>query len=187
MRLFFPIFISCWLSNLSFAAPFPASSTSELTSPKKGNFLKKHGFVLKTEGTQWILSTEPEDSVFESYTYRLKKTAKDTASTQSLLSVRIDNLEKNSNLESYAKKWMKEYPQFGYEILGTRQMKFGGGTGLLVDLIQKNKSQQVRQLILSQNKNVAILTCTDEIKSFKKTLTDCNDILNSFRWNSSKD
>ncbi len=165
------------------AAPFPVTSSSILTDPQHGLFLQKHGFTLKTANTQWALSSEPGESVFESYQYRLNKAG---SSSKALLSLRMDQLEKNANLEVYAKKWMKEYPQFGYEVLGTRQLNFGGGQGLLVDLIQKNKNQQVRQLILGKDKKVAILTCTDDEKSFKKTLTDCNDILNTFKWNNSK-
>lgn len=180
-----PFFLAAILlvQTFAWAAPFPVSSSSILTDPQKGLFLQRHGFNLNTKGTKWTLSSEPGESAFESYQYRLNKAG---SSEKALLSLRMDQLEKSSTLEAYAKKWMKEYPQFGYEVLGTRQLKFGGGQGLLVDLVQKNKGQQVRQLILGNGKKIAILTCTDDQKSFKSTLTDCNDILNTFKWVSPK-
>ena len=165
--------------SLSLAAPFPVSSSSVLTDPQWGNFYRKNGFSLKTESTAWVLSSEASPGIFETYRYHLKETFSEQAS----MSLRVDQIKSQQSLETYAKKWMKEYPQFGFEILGTKSLKMGGGQALLVDLYQKNKNQQLRQLILKKSNQVVIMTCVDNYSSFKKTLPQCNLLMNNFQWN----
>lgn len=168
------------LNSIALAAPFPVSSSSVLTDPQWGNFYLKNGFTLKTASTSWVLSQDEAKGVFDTFRYHLKDS---NLSKEASLSVRIDQIKGNQNLESYAKKWMKEYPQFGFEILGTKSLSMGGGQALLVDLYQKNKNQQLRQLILKKEGRVVIMTCVDLYTSFKKTLPQCNQLMNNFQWN----
>ncbi len=167
------------LSPLALGAPFPVTSSSVLTDPSFGLFFRPHGFSLKSTGTDWILEPESSKSLFQSYKYKAKEKS---FSDQAQLSLRIDQISSQQNLENYAKKWMREYPQFGFEILGTRPLKMGGGNALLVDLYQKNKSQQLRQLIMQKGSKVVIMTCSDQISNFKKTLVQCNQLMNNFNW-----
>ena len=98
------------------------------------------------------------------------------------LTVRKDELGQQKNLEVYAKKWMREYPQYGFEILTTKNMHLGGGDALLIDLVHRAKSQQIRQLVLHKNKKIVILTCLDEISKFRSTVSECNQMMTSFSW-----
>ncbi len=177
MKCFALLFL--FFSSQVLAAPFPVTSSSILTDPSFGLFYRGHGFSLKTVGTDWVLAPDENLSSPMSYKYISKSKS---LSKSAELSLKMDQVSSKQNLDSYAKKWMKEYPQFGFEILGTKPLKMGGSNALLVDLYQKNKNQQVRQLIFHKGSKIVILTCTDERASFKKTLTQCNQMMSNFNW-----
>lgn len=177
MKLLILFIISLNLQAL--AAPFPVTSSSILTDPSFGLFFTPHGFSIKSSGTDWTLNPESNKSIFQSYKYKPKE---NSFSKIAELTIRIDQISNHQTLELYAKKWMREYPQFGFEILGTKTLKMGGGNALLVDLYQRGKNQQLRQLILQKNSKVVIMTCSDQLDNFKKTLTQCNQLMNSFNW-----
>lgn len=160
------------------AAPHPATSTSVLTNPQQGFYFQSQGFNLRTSGTDWLPTPQNQDSLFESARFTPKGSLDSTAS----LSVRTDTLSKQSNLESYAKKWMRDYPSYGFEVLGAKSFAVSGSPGLVVDMVQRNKSKQLRQVILQQGQQVAILTCLDNQASFQKTLTSCNQLVKNFEW-----
>ncbi len=160
----------------SWSAPFPVSGTSLMTDPEEGRFLEPHGFRLKTTNLKWTPVPDEKTSIFQ--TFRFAPVNNQTAQ----LTVRKDELGQQKNLEVYAKKWMREYPQYGFEILTTKNMQLGGGDALLIDLVHRAKSQQIRQLVLHKNKKVVILTCLDEISKFRSTVSECNQMMTSFSW-----
>lgn len=165
-----------FLGSLAFSAPFPVSSTSLITNPDEGKFFAAHGFTFNTSKLNWTIIPDTKTSIFETF----KFTSKDNNSAQ--LTLRKDDLGQHKNLEQYAKKWMKEYPQYGFEILATKNMILGGGDALLVDFIHRAKGQQIRQLVLHKNKKVVIMTCLDDVQKFRKTVTECNQMMTSFSW-----
>ncbi|MBK9324141.1 MAG: hypothetical protein IPM97_14545 [Bdellovibrionaceae bacterium] len=166
--------------NLAFAAPHPATSTSLLMDPQYGHFFQNQGFQLKTAGTDWLPTPQNEDSLFDSIRFTPKGKVNSTAS----ISVRTDTLTKQNNLETYAKKWMRDYPSYGFEVLGAKSFTLSGGPGLVVDMVQKNRDQQIRQVILQKDRKVAILTCLDSRRDFQKTLVACNQLVKNFQWDS---
>lgn len=173
------VFAILFVGFHALAAPFPVSSSSVLTDPAFGLFYRGHGFSLKTVGTDWALA--PDENITSPMGYKYTSKGK-SLSKKAQLSLKLDQISPKQNLDTYAKKWMKEYPQFGFEILGTKPLKMGGGQALLVDLYQKNKNQQVRQLILHKGSKIVIMTCADERESFKKTLVQCNQMMSNFTW-----
>jgi hypothetical protein len=166
------------ISNVAVAAPHPATSTSVLTNPQQGLYFQSQGFNLRTLGTDWLPTPQNKDSMFESVRFTPKGTMESTAS----LSVRTDVLSKQSNLENYAKKWMRDYPSYGFEVLGAKSFAVAGGPGLVVDMVQRSKSKQIRQVILQRGQHVAILTCLDNQSTFQKTLISCNQLVKNFEW-----
>jgi hypothetical protein len=161
------------------AAPHPATSTSLLTDPQQGHYFQSQGFNLKTLGTDWLPTPQNKDSLFESVRFTPKGSIESSAS----LSVRTDTLVKQTSLEIYAKKWMRDYPSYGFEVLGAKSFTVAGSPGLVVDMVQKNKNKQIRQVILQKGQRVAILTCLDDQTSFQKTLLSCNQLVKNFEWN----
>lgn len=167
------------IANVAVAAPHPATSSSVLTDPQQGHYFQSQGFNLRTLGTDWLPTPQNKDSLFDSVRFTPKGVIESTAS----LSVRTDVLSKQGTLESYAKKWMRDYPSYGFEVLGAKSFAVSGSPGLVVDMVQRSKNKQIRQVILQKGQHVAILTCLDNQSSFQKTLASCNQLVKNFEWN----
>lgn len=135
---------------------------------------------MRTAGTDWLPTPQGNDGVFEA----VRLTPKGILQSEASMSVRTDTLSKQSSLESYAKKWMRDYPSYGFEVLGAKSFTMAGGPGLVVDMVQKSKNKQIRQVILQKGLRVAILTCLDQQSNFQKTLAACNQLVKNFEWNS---
>lgn len=171
--------IATFMTLSAGAAPYPATSSSILTTPERGLAFMQKGFSVKTAGTDWI-PVNPDksgDSILDT----IRFTPKDAAQTGSL-SVRTDKILASASLELYAKKFMRDYPNYGFDVLSSKPVKLNETSGLLVDMVSRSKNKQLRQLILKQNNQVAILTCMDDKEKFSKTLSGCNQIMKSFEW-----
>lgn len=161
------------------AAPFPATSSSVLTDPAKGVFFHGFGFRLKIAGTEWVPVPSTGDSIFETLRFEPKN---GLAAEGASLSIRMDRLKEVTPLETYARKWMRDYPSYGFEVLGAKSFQLSGGRGLVVDMLQRNKKRQLRQVILQKDLQIAVLTCFDQKEHFQETLLTCNQIIRSFEW-----
>ncbi|WP_413558792.1 hypothetical protein [Bdellovibrio sp. HCB209] len=175
MRTLIALFISSPL--LAFAAPYPATSTSALTAPEKGLYFMHKGFTLKTEGSTWTTVATSEDSLLDTIRFADKNNP-DAAS----LSVRTDRVAKNASLDLYTRKWMRDYPSYGFEVLATKQFNLNGNQALIVDMLSRAKNKQIRQVVLKNDDKVAIMTCLDSKDTFSKSLQQCNQIIKTFSW-----
>jgi hypothetical protein len=175
-QLFLFVFL---LGTSTLAAPLPGSSTSELVSPKLGLYRSPAGFQLTAGITDWAPSIPPQNNKFIETVY---KPTKLSADKQGTLTVRVDSLKKDFAVDNYMKKWTKEYPRFGFDVLGSKPFKISGNQGQVVDLINRVKNRQLRQVVFVKDKKAVILTCRDQIGDFKDTLKSCNEIIKSFAW-----
>lgn len=162
---------------LSFAAPFPATSTSALTAPEKGLYFLHKGFTLKTEGTSWVPVPGAEQSLLDTVRFSEKGTK-----TSGTLSVRTDKISKTASLELYTRKWMRDYPSYGFEVVSAKNFNLNGNPALVVDMLSRSKKKQLRQVIVKKDERVAILTCLDDQEKFSQSLQHCNQIVKSFNW-----
>lgn len=167
-----------FISSLLKAAPYPATSTSILTDPEKGYSFLSFGFKISTAQTSWKPQYEESTGIFPEIRFEPKA----AINTKATMALRMDELSDNTNLTTYARKWMREYPQYGLEVLGTKSLKLGGGNSLIIDLFQKTKGKQLRQVVFQKNKKLVILTCQDQQTQFNNTLNSCNQIIRSFEW-----
>lgn len=181
MKTFIGSLIFVFSSVAALASPHPATGSSLVTNAEEGHYFESQGFRLRTAGTNWLPTPQDKDAVFES----VRMTPKGQLDAQSSFSVRTDSLSKQTTLESYAKKWMRDYPSYGFEVLGAKSFSMAGGPGLVVDMVQKNKAKQIRQVILQRGQRVAILTCLDAQATFQKTLVSCNQLVKNFEWTAS--
>lgn len=161
------------------AAPYPATSSSALTNPDKGLYFLHKGFTLKTEGTNWV-PTANSESLLDT----IRFSSKEKNSKEGSLSIRTDKVPKTASLDLYARKWMRDYPNYGFEVLSAKNFNLNGSQALVVDMLSRAKNKQIRQLILKNEDRVAILTCVDNKETFAKSLENCNRIMKSFTWNS---
>ena len=175
--------IACALSwpFTSAAAPIPATSTSKLIEPHLGLFRSPLGFELNAGDSGWVHAEAPSDSKFVQTVYRAPK-PRPGAKAPASLTVRIDSLEKPLPIQSYIKRWHKEYPKYGFDVLGAKPFVQKGMQGYVLDLLNRDSQKQIRQVVFMRNTNAVIMTCRDDAKAFKGTLKSCNQIIRSFAW-----
>ncbi len=170
------LFLNCLVSLKAYAAPYPGMGSSLLVAPERGLFWQRKGFALRTANSGWELAAPQNEA---SAALRYVKPGSSTAS----LAVQLETLKADLSLENYAKRWIRDYSSYGFEILGTQTFLQNGSKGLVVDLFHKKSDQQLRQILFLKNKNIVILTCKDERKKFTQTLQGCNQISKTFEWN----
>ncbi len=190
----FTLFALLTLLNLFasrlFAAPFPGMGSSILVSPEIGAFLTIRGYSLSTQGTDWVPTSRDESTIIDesnlqalrfrlsSHSSSLSVSEKESAT----LGLSLDEMATPLRLDQYAKRWIREYGQFGFEILGSQSLLLGGQESLVLDLFHKVKNQQLRQVLIKNQKKVAVFTCRDQKENFSTTLPICNRVIKSFRW-----
>lgn len=158
------------------AAPHPATSSSALTDPAKGLYFLHKGFTLKTEGTDWVPVASSEQSILDTVRFGARNKSKGT------LSIRTDKVGKTASLELYTRKWMRDYPNYGFEVISAKNFNLNGSPALVVDMLSRSKNKQIRQVVLKYEDRVAIMTCLDDKDSFSESLKNCNQIMKSFSW-----
>ncbi|QDK39146.1 hypothetical protein [Bdellovibrio sp. NC01] len=161
---------------LSFAAPHPATSSSAFTAPENGLYFLHKGFTLKTDGSQWKPVADTSTTVLDTVRFAAKEDA------TGYLTVRTDKVAKSASLELYTRRWMRDYPNYGFEILATKNFSLNGQPALIVDLASRSKGKQIRQVVLKNEDKVAIMTCMDNKESFGQSVQQCNQIIKTFRW-----
>jgi len=179
VNLFVSILIVLWNGAL-FAAPHPATSSSAFIDSENGTFRSQFGFTISAGKTNWIHSKVSPTTPQIVTSYRAPLTQH---GVQARLTVRVDKLKKRTSLKKYVKRWKKEYPRFGFNILNAKKVKVAGKRGFLLDLLNKEGQKQLRQVVFLKHKTAVILTCRDHPDSFRKTVNHCNNIMRSFHWN----
>lgn len=162
--------------QICLAAPHPATSSSALTNPEKGLYFLHKGFTLKTEGTTWIPVASSEKSILDTVRFASKENGSGT------LSIRTDKVAKSASLDLYTRKWMRDYPNYGFEVISAKKFELNGSPALVVDMLSRAKNKQIRQVILKKEDRVAIMTCLDNKATFSQSLQNCNQIMKSFAW-----
>ncbi len=169
------LFSNLLIAPMIYGAPYPATGSSLLVAPEKGLFWSRYGFQLKTGQTGWLLgSPSQDDDSFVRY-------VRPNSSTGSL-AIRMETLRTEMTLENYTKKWIRDYSNYGFDVLGSQTFALNGSKALVVDLFHKKSEQQMRQVLFLKNKKVVTLTCRDQQKTFEQTLIGCNQISKSFEW-----
>jgi hypothetical protein len=187
------------------AAPIPATSTSKLVSPQLGLYRSPMGFQITAGGSGWVHAEPPKGNKFIATLYKAPTAAEpgsvadqmrnDLASNGSVtasipkktvtaasLTVRVDELQKDIPLDKYIQKWMKEYPRYGFDVLGSKPFVQNKQRGYVLDLVNREQGKQLRQVVFVKQKKAVILTCRDRIDSFQTNLKGCNQIIRSFEW-----
>ncbi len=178
-KLSFILLFSSLISINCLSAPLPGSTTSALVKPQLGIYKSKHGFQFLTEIAGWKKLNAPKTAQNIETVYGALQTQNNVRPT---LSVRVDDINSKMALKNYVSLWQKEYPKFGFKVLGSKEFNINSNKGYVVDLLNKSKNRQLRQVIFKNGSKTAILTCRDHIKTFKKSLKNCNKIIKSFNW-----
>lgn len=167
-------------TGAALAAPHPATGSSLLTDPAKGLFAHGFGFRLHDLADTWIPVPVLTESPLESLRFEPKLAQGEKS--DAAISIHFEKMDRKQSLESYARKWIREYPNYGFEMLGTKGVLIRGQKALLVDLTQNNKNRQIRQTVLQDQDRVMIVTCLDRKDQFQQTLSACNRLLRGLEW-----
>jgi hypothetical protein len=101
---------------------------------------------------------------------------------QPTISIRKDiRAQGFKSVERYARRWLKSFPQFGYDVFHKKRYQHRGQESYIIDALDTHRRVQIRQILFLQNPNALILTCTDKSDSFEKTLRVCNEVIASWR------
>lgn len=164
----------------SLAAPIPGTSSSQLVAPKLGIYKSRFGFEILADNTNWIQTNPPRRSKFIETVYRSPIMKNNTRAT---LTVRVDKMKNQTDIRKYVKRWIKEYPKYGYDVLGSKAFSAAGKKGYVIDLMNNRKKRQLRQVIYLNKKTAVLMTCRDHTASFNDSLKECNNIVKNFKWN----
>lgn len=179
-HLISPILFALMFNPLAKAAPMPGASGSQMVAPKLGIFKSKYGFEILAKETSWVQTEAPKKSRFIETVYRSPISQNDVRAT---LTVRVDNMAEKTDIKNYVKRWIKEYPKYGYDVLGSKAFNTDGKQGYVIDLMNPRKKRQLRQVIYLNKKTAVLLTCRDHSVTFNNSLKECNNIVKHFAWN----
>ncbi len=162
------------LTTQAFAAPIPGALS---VKPELGVFKSPIGFEISSAASNWKMSSIPKSNSFIVGVFTPAQ--KSSAS----LTLRLDKLAKDTTLQSYTQKWQKEYPKYGFDILGSKNFEQNGMTGYAIDLIQRDTRKEIRQVVFLKEKKAIVMTCKDQEEGFRNSLKECNQIMRTFKWN----
>jgi hypothetical protein len=160
---------------IALAAPIPFTSTSRLTSEKSGIYRSPLGFTIHAGNSGWQATSPTVKNDFVVATYKSTNDA-------SALTVRVDEIKKPISLDEYSKKWLKDYPRFGFDVLTAKKVRVGSEVAYMLDFVSPENKKQLRQILFVKNKNAVTLTCRGDQTDFSKTVRSCNEIIRNFRW-----
>jgi hypothetical protein len=163
------------ISELTSASPIPGSGSSELASPLRNFVFHRKGFDINPSGLSGSFQDVAEKSS------ELKFQLQDQKSSGKFY-VQTETLNDGLSLESYMRKWIKEYRAYGFEILSHHPFAQNNAKGYVVDLFYNKNALQQRQAVFLKDGKIVTITCADAPQNFEKTLKTCNQILKNFRW-----
>jgi hypothetical protein len=169
------------LSAPARSAPMPGASLSNAVAPRLGVFRSTLGFEIGAAIAGWTQGDPPEGNRYIQTIYRGPASA-DGQGSPPMLTVRADKLERPVSLDRYVQKWQREYPKYGFDVIGAKSFAQGQARGYVLDLMNRTGQKQLRQVVFLKKKTAVILTCRDQIATFKESLKGCNQIIKSFRW-----
>lgn len=172
-------FVILFFTSISWGAPHPTTSSSLVNEPSSSIVFSQLGFKLNFMPRQWGL-TENTTSDKNSNQKQI-----DLKNQTARISFNYDETKTPIELESYVRRFLRDYNQFGFEVAGLQSIKNSSNktTSIILDINQKNQKTKSRQVFFQNGKKIVTATCIDEIETFDQTTKDCNKILGSFYWN----
>jgi hypothetical protein len=164
------------------AAPMPLTSSSLFISAERGLFHSASGFTINAASTDWQQMSPPKNNSYIETVYRAPNRGPNDSKGPAALTVRAESLPQSTSLENFANKWLKDYPRLGFDILTAKKVKVGEQVAFMLDLVSRENSKQLRQVIFVKGKSAVTLTCRDDISTFAQSLKSCNEIARTFRW-----
>lgn len=165
------ILVLILLSLKLWATPHPTAGSSLINTVQNSLVFSQLGFDLKNIPQDWQLHSPLETSLLEI-----------GPKNKTILSFRTDSASENTNLEKYVRQYLRDYNQYGFEVIGLQSLAKTKNNTVVVDLVQKNKTIKSRQVFYKKNKEILQATCIDSFENFDRSIAICNKVLGSLRW-----
>jgi hypothetical protein len=160
------------LSTLLQAAPHPTTASSSLNQLSTSQVFAQMGFRLNDIPSYWVWSDR-----------QLEKTQIDLKYQTARLSFSLEETASVVDLELFVKKYLRDYHQFGFDIIGQQALKNSKKTvSIVLDLQQKTNKTKSRQVFFQNGKKIVTATCVDQVETADRSLEECRRVLNSFYW-----
>lgn len=161
------------------ASPIPGVGSSQVSQLLKNIVVSELGFRIGSpEQTYWTLKKDPAAPSGNTFLFF----PTDSQQKSARFTVSVDKFSSSTAFDAYVKKWIKEYPYFGFEILKTQTMKISEAPCYLVDLVHRKQNKQLRQFVVVKKDFAVVMTCADEPAKFKETALHCADLVKHFQW-----
>ena len=98
------------------------------------------------------------------------------------MSVHLSRVERKLSLNQYAKKWTKEYSQFGFDLMKVQNFKVNNSEMLLIDTYHPKLKKQLRQYITIKNDQVLLVGCQSGPEFFNSAVSSCEDSIKQMSW-----
>lgn len=165
-------------SKTAISSPIPGVGSSHVSQLLKNIIVSEYGFKIgTTDQSFWSLKADATANIKNSFSF-----VANNSQSNARFTINIDKFTNPMSFDSYVRKWVKEYPYFGFEILKTQVMKLGGQPCYLVDFAHRGKNKQMRQFVVVKKDFAVVMTCADEIQKFKDTALQCAELINNFQW-----
>jgi hypothetical protein len=163
--------------SISFAAPAPMTTSSIFFQLQKELFYSPVGYSVSAGNTKWVRAQITKNNPHIEAIYRPEI----DSNKQAALTIRTDKAGPHKNISQYVKKWLKDYPRFGFQVLESKKVKVGTNIGYLLDLVSNETQVQMRQVLFHRGTHVITFTCRDDKTNFSQTLKSCNEIIKSYK------
>lgn len=158
------------------AAPHPMAGSSVVNAPSSNIAFSMMGFRVGAIPSDWAYKSGFDDSAMAI------EMGPRNEKSKAALNFHIETVPKKTSLEQYVRQYLRDYNQYGFEVVGLQSMKKNTVPSVIVDLTQKNKKTRSRQVFFIQDQKVVVASCLDNFETFDKTVYTCNQILGSFQW-----
>lgn len=156
-----------------FSAPHPLTGSSVINLPGNSYAFSQMGFTLEAIPPNWIYNRNEN----------LNAEVIDIGPQgETLISFRLENVSVKTQLETYVRKYLRDYNQYGFEVISLQSYSKSHTPSVIVDLSQKNKNTKSRQVFFYRKNKMIIATCADQTAQYEKTVALCNQILATFKW-----
>lgn len=169
------IFITAFQSYV-LAAPHPMTGSSFINQVHSGSVFSQMGFQIRNVPSDWLLKNPVTTQT------QVIEIAPSSSTTKAVLSFTTEKVSAKTDLEKYVRQYLRDYNQYGFEVIGLQSLKQTGINSVVVDLAQKNKATKSRQVFFKKDDKIVLATCVDSFSKFNKTILTCNAILDTFQW-----
>lgn len=161
---------------LAWSSPHPMAGSSVVNIPSTNLAFSMMGFKVGAIPGDWTYKTKVDNS-----NMAIEIGPQDEKS-KAALNFHVENVTKKLSLEQYVRQHLRDYNQYGFEVVGLHSMKKATTPSVVVDLTQKNKQTRSRQVFFMQDQKIIVASCLDAFENFDNTVQTCNQILSSFQW-----